>query len=61
MFKIPKQEYTAEFKEVAVKRVNGGQGIRRGGEGPGPGRADAAQLGEGSQGRASSIPRVARR
>lgn len=27
MFKIPKQEYTAEFKEVAVKRVKGGQGI----------------------------------
>ena len=27
MFKIPKQEYTAEFKELAVKRVTGGQGI----------------------------------
>jgi transposase len=27
MFKIPKQEYTAEFKELAVKRVKGGQGI----------------------------------
>ena len=27
MFKIPKQEYTPEFKELAVKRVNGGQGI----------------------------------
>jgi transposase len=27
MFKIPKQEYTAEFKELAVKRVNSGQGI----------------------------------
>ena len=27
MFKIPKQEYTPEFKEVAVKRVNSGQGI----------------------------------
>ncbi len=25
--KIPKQEYTAEFKELAVKRVKGGQGI----------------------------------
>ena len=25
--KIPKQEYTAEFKELAVKRVNAGQGI----------------------------------
>lgn len=27
MFKIPKQEYTAEFKESAVKRVKSGQGI----------------------------------
>lgn len=27
MFKIPKQEYTAEFKELAVKRVKEGQGI----------------------------------
>jgi transposase len=27
MFKIPKQEYTAEFKELAVKRVKAGQGI----------------------------------
>jgi transposase len=27
MFKIPKQEYTVEFKELAVKRVKGGQGI----------------------------------
>jgi transposase-like protein len=25
--KIPKQEYTAEFREVAVKRVNSGHGI----------------------------------
>jgi transposase len=25
--KIPKREYTAEFKEMAVKRVNVGQGI----------------------------------
>ena len=25
--KIPKQEYTAEFKELAVKRVKDGQGI----------------------------------
>jgi transposase len=25
--KIPKQEYTAEFKELAVKWVNAGQGI----------------------------------
>ncbi len=25
MKKIPKQEYTAEFRELAVKRVNGGQ------------------------------------
>ncbi len=27
MFKIPKQEYTAEFKELAVQRVRSGQGI----------------------------------
>ena len=27
MFKIPKQEYTAEFKELAVKRVESGQSI----------------------------------
>ena len=27
MFKIPKQEYTAEFKELAVKRVNAGQAL----------------------------------
>ncbi len=27
MFKIPKQEYTAEFKELAVKQVKDGQGI----------------------------------
>ena len=28
MFKIPKQECTVEFKEGAVQRVNGGEGIR---------------------------------
>ena len=27
MFKIPKQEYTAEFKDLAVKRVKGGQSV----------------------------------
>jgi transposase len=27
MKKLPKQEYTAEFKELAVKRVKDGQGI----------------------------------
>ncbi len=27
MKKIPKQEYTAEFKELSVKRVKAGQGI----------------------------------
>ena len=27
MFKIPRPEYTAEFKELAVKRVRSGQGI----------------------------------
>jgi transposase len=28
MFKIPKQEYTAEFKEGAVQRVIGGEAVR---------------------------------
>lgn len=28
MFKIPKQEYTPEFKEGAVQRVSSGEGIR---------------------------------
>jgi transposase len=27
MFKMPKAEYTAEFRELAVKRVKSGQGI----------------------------------
>jgi len=27
MFKIPKQEYTPEFRELAVKRVKSGQNI----------------------------------
>jgi transposase len=27
MFKIPKQEYTAEFKVLAVKRVQDGEGV----------------------------------
>ena len=27
MFRIPKQEYTVQFKELAVKRVKSGQGI----------------------------------
>lgn len=27
MIKIPKQEYTAEFKELAVKRVKSGQSV----------------------------------
>ena len=27
MFKIPRQEYTAEFKELAVKQVRSGRGI----------------------------------
>jgi transposase len=27
MFKIPKQEYTTAFKELAVKRVQSGEGI----------------------------------
>ena len=30
MFKIPKQEYTAEFKELAVKRVKSGESSGRG-------------------------------
>ena len=27
MFKVPRQEYTVQFKELAVKRVKSGQGI----------------------------------
>jgi transposase len=27
MFKIPKQEYTAEFKEGAVQRIGGGESV----------------------------------
>ncbi len=27
MFKLPKQEYTAEFKELAVKRVKSGETV----------------------------------
>jgi len=29
MFKIPRQEYTFEFKELAVKRVKAGEGIAK--------------------------------
>jgi transposase len=29
MFKIPKQEYTAEFKELAVKRVKSGEALSK--------------------------------
>ena len=29
MFKIPKQEYTPEFKTLVVKRVQGGEGIAK--------------------------------
>jgi transposase len=29
MFKIPKQEYTAEFKELAVKRVKSGEALAK--------------------------------
>ena len=29
MIKIPKQEYTPEFKDLAVKRVQGGEGIAK--------------------------------
>jgi len=36
MFKIPKQEYTPEFKEGAVQRVSSGQGIGAGRVGVGP-------------------------
>ena len=27
MFKIPKQEYRAEFKELGFKRLKGGEGV----------------------------------
>ena len=42
MFKIPRQEYTAEFKELAVKRVRSGQGIAAVAREFGTGGADAA-------------------
>jgi hypothetical protein len=32
MFKIPKPEYTVEFKELAVKRVKDGQGENKEGQ-----------------------------
>ncbi len=49
MFKIPKQEYTAEFKELAVKRIQGGEGMAKVARELGAGRADPAQLGQGGQ------------
>ena len=44
MFKIPRQEYTTEFKQLTVKRVSGG-GDRPGGAGTGadPGHTRAVQ------------------
>ena len=44
MFKIPKQEYTAEFKELAVKRVRSGRGIAAVARELGADRPDAALL-----------------
>ena len=32
MFKMPEQEYTAEFKELAVKRVKSGEAVGGGRE-----------------------------
>jgi hypothetical protein len=56
MFKIPKQEHTAEFKELTVKRVKAGQGAG-GCAGARIGRAGLAQLGEGSrEGQAEFAP-----
>ena len=49
MFKIPKQEYTPEFKELAVKRVTSGQGIAAVAKDLGLVEQTVAQLGEGSQ------------
>ena len=42
MFKIPRQEYTADLKELAVKRVRSGQGIASVAREFGTGGADAA-------------------
>jgi transposase len=42
--KIPKQEYTAEFKEQTGRQTRPGSGHRGGRQGAGSGRADAAQL-----------------
>ena len=55
MKKIPKQEYTAEFKEQAVKRAQAVGHRARPRKRAGAGGADAAQLGEGSRRPASSI------
>ena len=49
--KIPKQEYTAEFKELAVKRVKDGQSVGTVAKELGLSRADPAQLGQGGGGR----------
>lgn len=49
--KMPKQEYTAEFKNLSVKRVRARQGDRRRGAGTGPPRTHVAELDKGGAGR----------
>ena len=58
--KIPKQEYTAEFKELAVRRVK--EGVTAGGEqGTRSTRSDRSQLGQGGGGRQAEQAGRARR
>lgn len=57
MFKIPKQEYTTEFKELAVKRVQGGEGIAKMARELGLVGTDAAQLGQGREERRAQSTR----
>ena len=49
MQKIPKQEYTTEFKERAVKYVKGGEIDWLGGLGAWSSRTNTTQLGDGRQ------------
>lgn len=49
MFKIPKQEYSAEFKELAVKRVKSGETVGAVARDLGLVDQDATQLGQGDE------------
>ena len=53
MFKIPKQEFTAEFKELAVKRVKSGQSVGMVARELGLVEQTLQELGQGSRSRAA--------